>query len=310
MAKKETYEEWTEADILQQIKWLQELEPMSLRHEDKALEFHTRIISIATLQEDKQWSYKNYLAAPELILPELPEKESKFVQTGLQPKGMMPPHIRVSREEVYHFCLVNEPILGADLIHRISQGDEEAAEELALARDPKGFEESLGYRLRQTGRSNSISFAELFDEADSLYETDEWMEFFPYAEQKKYWLPKQEIDYLYSLLEKKKSEKEIEKPGSRSESLSSQPTQSAEKVEKKEDNMNKVSDKNYLIAAILAILLGSFGAHKFYVGKMKYGIIYLIFYWTWIPGLLGIIEGVKYLMGGQEKFIESITDNS
>ena len=53
--------------------------------------------------------------------------------------------------------------------------------------------------------------------------------------------------------------------------------------------------KNMFIAAILAFTLGWFGAHKFYLGKMKSGIIYLLFFWTFIPFFISIVEGFGYL---------------
>ena len=44
------------------------------------------------------------------------------------------------------------------------------------------------------------------------------------------------------------------------------------------------------------------GAHKFYMGKIGMGILYLLFCWTAIPGILGIIEGIIYLCESDEKF--------
>ena len=55
-------------------------------------------------------------------------------------------------------------------------------------------------------------------------------------------------------------------------------------------------------AAILAILLGSFGIHKFYLRRYVQGIWYLLFFWTFVPLALGIIEGIKYLVMGDDKF--------
>ena len=49
--------------------------------------------------------------------------------------------------------------------------------------------------------------------------------------------------------------------------------------------------KNPTTAVVLAVLLGGIGAHKFYLGEMGLGIIYLVFSWTSIPMILGIIEG-------------------
>lgn len=53
--------------------------------------------------------------------------------------------------------------------------------------------------------------------------------------------------------------------------------------------------KTSLVAALFALLLGGLGAHKFYLGRPGQGVVYLLFCWTFIPGLLGVIEGVIYL---------------
>lgn len=60
--------------------------------------------------------------------------------------------------------------------------------------------------------------------------------------------------------------------------------------------------KSKTTAGILGILLGSFGAHKFYLGKTGKGILYLVFSWTGIPGLIGLIEGIKYLTMSEDEF--------
>lgn len=62
------------------------------------------------------------------------------------------------------------------------------------------------------------------------------------------------------------------------------------------------SDDERLVAGLFAILLGSFGAHKFYLGQTKLGVLYLCFFWTGIPGLIGIIEGILYLTKSDEEF--------
>lgn len=56
------------------------------------------------------------------------------------------------------------------------------------------------------------------------------------------------------------------------------------------------------LAAILAILLGTFGVHKFYLGDKGIGIIYLLFFWTGIPSLIGIIDGVLLFLKSNESF--------
>ena len=59
-----------------------------------------------------------------------------------------------------------------------------------------------------------------------------------------------------------------------------------------------------LIQSALAIFLGGIGAHKFYQGKTFQGVMYLIFCWTFLPGFVGFIEGVRYLFMPVEDFYE------
>ncbi|GAU76257.1 TM2 domain-containing protein [Fusibacter sp. 3D3] len=60
--------------------------------------------------------------------------------------------------------------------------------------------------------------------------------------------------------------------------------------------------KNKTAAGVLAIFLGALGVHKFYLGKPLQGIIYLLFCWTYIPGILGVIDGIILLTSSEEKF--------
>lgn len=53
--------------------------------------------------------------------------------------------------------------------------------------------------------------------------------------------------------------------------------------------------RNKIAAGILAIFFGGLGIHKFYLAKPGLGILYLIFCWTWIPEILGVVEGIVYL---------------
>ncbi len=53
--------------------------------------------------------------------------------------------------------------------------------------------------------------------------------------------------------------------------------------------------RNKIAAGLLGILLGGLGAHKFYLGQIGLGILYLIFCWTFIPAIIGLIEGIVYL---------------
>lgn len=58
--------------------------------------------------------------------------------------------------------------------------------------------------------------------------------------------------------------------------------------------------KDKTTAALLAIFLGGFGIHKFYLGKTALGVIYLVFFWTFIPAIVGFIEGIIYLTKSEE----------
>lgn len=60
--------------------------------------------------------------------------------------------------------------------------------------------------------------------------------------------------------------------------------------------------KSKTVAGLLAIFLGAFGVHKFYLGKTGAGLLYLIFCWSYIPGLIGFIEGIIYLCSNDENF--------
>ena len=61
-------------------------------------------------------------------------------------------------------------------------------------------------------------------------------------------------------------------------------------------------------AGILAILLGAFGAHHWYLGNYAQAGIYLgvtvitVGFLSWIPAIAGIIEGIMYLTTTEERF--------
>ena len=64
-----------------------------------------------------------------------------------------------------------------------------------------------------------------------------------------------------------------------------------------------------LVAAVLAILLGWLGLHKFYLGYMAAGIIQLVLsFFLGIGGIIGLIEGIIYLLKSDDEF-ESVYIN-
>jgi TM2 domain-containing membrane protein YozV len=58
--------------------------------------------------------------------------------------------------------------------------------------------------------------------------------------------------------------------------------------------------KSRPVAIALALLLGTFGAHRFYLGDIAWGIGYFLFFWTGIPGLIAWIEALTFLTRSNE----------
>ena len=62
-----------------------------------------------------------------------------------------------------------------------------------------------------------------------------------------------------------------------------------------------VKKRSRTAIGVLALLLGSLGVHKFYQGKPVAGVLCLLFFWTGIPGILGVLEGVHILSTDSEE---------
>lgn len=60
--------------------------------------------------------------------------------------------------------------------------------------------------------------------------------------------------------------------------------------------------KNKLVAALLAIFLGGIGIQHFYLGKTLFGVLSLVFFWTYVPAIIGLVQGVLILISSDEKF--------
>jgi TM2 domain-containing membrane protein YozV/ribosomal protein L40E len=60
--------------------------------------------------------------------------------------------------------------------------------------------------------------------------------------------------------------------------------------------------KSKIAAALLAFFLGGFGIHKFYLGQVGLGFLYLIFFWTFIPAIIAFIEFIIFLTMSDEVF--------
>lgn len=58
------------------------------------------------------------------------------------------------------------------------------------------------------------------------------------------------------------------------------------------DGRKLVSKVAYIL---LAFFLGGIGAHNFYAGKIGLGILYLLFFWTFIPAFAAFIQAIVAL---------------
>ncbi|MBI1325939.1 DUF4339 domain-containing protein [bacterium] len=63
-------------------------------------------------------------------------------------------------------------------------------------------------------------------------------------------------------------------------------------------------DRNRTTAGILALLFGSFGIHKFYLRQPVAGFLRILFFWTLIPAILGLFEGISLLTMTDRQFAE------
>ncbi|QLG44863.1 TM2 domain-containing protein [Costertonia aggregata] len=116
------------------------------------------------------------------------------------------------------------------------------------------------------------------------------------------------------------SEENKENLGDKAEDAAKDFGQEAKKTANEfSDGLNNAvggGDNKKILAGILGIVLGSLGVHKFILGYQKEGIIMaaitLVGYATtcivigaffcWIPGLIGLIEGIIYLTKSDEEF--------
>ena len=54
-------------------------------------------------------------------------------------------------------------------------------------------------------------------------------------------------------------------------------------------------------AFFLCLLLGGFGAHKFYLKQNLMGMLYLLFFWSYVPAILALIE-LLFINGYTKKY--------
>lgn len=72
--------------------------------------------------------------------------------------------------------------------------------------------------------------------------------------------------------------------------------------------MMVTAPKSRSLTILLALLGGWIGLHKFYLNRPDIGIWYMIFFWTGVPLILGIIEGLSYLSISDQAFQKKYED--
>lgn len=60
--------------------------------------------------------------------------------------------------------------------------------------------------------------------------------------------------------------------------------------------------KTKTAATLFALLLGGLGGHKFYLGSWGWGVVYLLFCWTYIPVIVSILETIRYVTLSEDDF--------
>ncbi len=66
--------------------------------------------------------------------------------------------------------------------------------------------------------------------------------------------------------------------------------------------MSETKERSRGKAAALAFGLGAFGLHRFYLEEHGRGIAYAAFFWTFVPLLLSIRDGIRYLTMEEGRF--------
>lgn len=62
-------------------------------------------------------------------------------------------------------------------------------------------------------------------------------------------------------------------------------------------------------AVLLCVLLGTFGAHRFYMHQKYRGLSYLLFSWTLVPSVLSVIDAAFLIKMSDVEFNEERSDD-
>lgn len=66
--------------------------------------------------------------------------------------------------------------------------------------------------------------------------------------------------------------------------------------------------KNRTTALLLTLFLGGLGAHQYYMGKVGLGVLYTLFCWTFIPGVVALVE-LFLIMGRVDRHNEQMAQD-
>lgn len=64
----------------------------------------------------------------------------------------------------------------------------------------------------------------------------------------------------------------------------------------------RTGNRTRATAALLALIFGGIGVHKFYLGQPIVGLLYILTCWTFIPMVVSFFEGLGYLLTSQNAF--------
>ncbi|KAF7597723.1 MAG: hypothetical protein CGU28_16975 [Candidatus Dactylopiibacterium carminicum] len=72
--------------------------------------------------------------------------------------------------------------------------------------------------------------------------------------------------------------------------------------------ISAATPRNKTLTVVFALILGAFGVHKFYLRQYVAGVIYLLFFWTYIPGLIALVEGSRFVFMSDADFDNRYND--
>ncbi len=60
--------------------------------------------------------------------------------------------------------------------------------------------------------------------------------------------------------------------------------------------------KSKSTAALLALFLGGLGIHRFYLGQVGLGFVYMLLCWTFVPSMIAFIDMIAFFAMNEDKF--------